>query len=726
MKRLATTIALLIGLFAMTGCQPDEPTTPTPEEKPAFEIIIDNVTKTSVDFSVKPVDKTQTYVVMVIDKATFDSFESEDVYMDDDMEYFQAMAEEEGMTLSQLLEKILEVGDLQGSASSLSPDTEYYIYAYHLSVNGEIISDLEKTEFKTAGYTFNEDTYEVSVSEVGYNSAKVTVTPANTSATYFMNILDEEQYNSYGGDKMAYVRQLEDLRNYYLNFGKTPEEMIANLCFVGTESLEFDELVAGGRYYAYAMSVDKDFMACSEVEVVEFVTPKPNASANNFSVEVDGIYYDHIEGQVVASNNDPYICSIQLAESLGWFDNDKDVFMGYLASEFNKLSGGIEAALRRGTTDLAELNNLTPQTEYMIVCFGWDGAPTTELFTYEFTTAAADANPADLEVEFDIIELGYSDMKVKCTPSVGSWYFCSVAPAAQIDAYVKGEGSVEAAIARLADEEIEYGAYWFDCSRTEYLMDLSGSVGTDTIYFPNLDPETQYIVYAVAVNIESGAVVSEGCSYEEFTTLEKVVSAATIQFEIGNYYDGSALAEIDAEQFNSCKGQVVVPYEIVTTSADTWYSMYSTGDYTEWGCDDEDIITQLVTYGADLGLEEVSVNRTSGVAVLRYDEVYTFLGIAKDADGNFGKGTLHVVSFNKEGVSPAEEFIASLATPAQLAKCAPTTGASPKRGFAERQREKACGVMKAPADVALRKSDKSLSVAAAFNATAGMRFLPAK
>ncbi len=721
MKKLTTILALLVGMLSVVGCQPDNPTTPTPEENPAFNIVINRVTKTSVDFSVKPLDKSLPYLLMIIDKETFGSFESEDAYIEDDIEYLQEVAEENDMTLRELLEEMLAVGDVNDSTASLSPDTEYYIYAYHMTYEGEIISELVKKEFKTEGYTFNKDGFEVSVSDVGYNSALVTVTPTSTSTPYFMNVLDEEQYEYYGGNAMAYVRQLEALRSYYLNMDRTTEEMIANLCFIGEMSLEFDELIAGGHYYAYALSVDDDFMACSEVEVVEFVTPKPTPSDNTFTVEIDNIYYDHVEGRVITSNDDPYICSIQHAASLESFDNDEDIYMSYLSSEFNKLNGGIEAALRRGTTDLAELNKLTPSTEYMIVCFGWNGAPTTDMFIHKFTTADINIeDAANLVVDFEITELSYSEMRVECTPSLGAWYFCAVAHKAQLDTYTREEGSVEAAIARMADEEIEYGADYFYCSRADYLMELAGCVGFDTLYFRDLEPNTNYVVYAVAVNIESGEIVSKGYSYKEFTTLEKVVGEATIQFVIGNYYDGSELAEIDAAQFNSCKGQVVVPYEIKTTSADTWYSAYFDGDYIEgdW-CEDDDIVAMLVTYGAEMGVENVSVNRTSGIAVLRYDTAYTFMGIAKDAVGDYGKGVLHVVSFSKDGVSPAEEFIASLATPAQLAKSAPAVEANKKRAPVQHQRKTACGVMKAPADIALSKTSKTRN----FNPTAGTRFM---
>ena len=91
-----------------------------------------------------------------------------------------------------------------------------------------------------------------------------------------------------------------------------------------------------------------------------------------------------------------------------------------------------------------------------------------------------------------------------------------------------------------------------------------------------------------------------------------------------------------------------------------WYTGFFGGDYTEWGYTNEDIYAELITYGYEWDSNLVSLNRESGVAVLQYDAAFTFLGIAEDYAGNFGAGTSEVVILSRDGVSPAEEFIASL------------------------------------------------------------------
>lgn len=731
MKRLATIFALLGVVLAMAGCQPDEPTTPpTPSGNPAFEITIDSVTKTSIDFTIKPQEKTTPYLVMVIDKATFDSFASEDDYLEDDMEYLHDSAEYYGVTLKEYLEEILEVGDLEASVTSLLPNTEYYIYAYHLTVNGEIISDLVKKEVKTEGYTFNDDTFLISLSDIAYDSAVVSVTPSNTTTPYFVNVVSDEDLELYGGGEDAYVIHLERLRAYYLNKGASVEDMIANLCFVGAKSIKIDKLLAGKKYYAYAMSVDSDFFACSEVEVAEFHTLSPDASSLTFTFNIAERQYDRVIGEVVPSNNDPYICAIQLAESLGWYGSEDDKYIYALVDELKYWQGGVESALYTGNTDLSTIGGLKPETEYVIVCFGYDGAPTTGLFTHEFTTAAANGDPANLSVEFRVENLTHNSFNLVCQPNEGVYYFASIVERSNLEEYVADLGNMESAFVALVNDEIDFGADYFGMSRAEYLKEMGASIGEDKIPFTQLTPSTDYYAYAVAVNVTTGELASEKVSKSAvITTPEKVVGDAVVEFHFGDYYDGSALAELDPEKYNSCRGKAFVPYTInANDSAVEWYTTTVQEDPREWDASEEYIqdyiFDALVTYGVEFDVETIYVNSSSGIALLPYDTAFSFYGIAKDADGNYGKGVYVVKSFSAEGVSPAEEYVATLAMPAQKAGREAST-LQQSRVRAERGVATSAFAMRKPNDALARQSDIRDNEPT-MHPLAGMRFLPTK
>lgn len=666
---LFTAVAMLLAV----ACQPEPTDKPNqPDEKPCFTFEILKTNKTSVSFRVTPLAEQMPYVVMITDKATFETFESIDAYIADDLAWFNQLATNMGITLEEYLATVLTTGVKEDSAEGLTPNTEYYLYAYHLTASGEVVSDFEYKEFKTAALATSDVTFEVSVSDISYNKATVNVVPSSSTATYFVNIMSEERLADFGEGAEAYINHLVALRDYYLGMNATTEQMIANLCFAGEKSLTVDDLKAGTKHYAYAIGVDGDFLPNTKAFVIEFETTTAESSALTFEVDFTNLYYDHVDGIVTPSNNDEtYICSIQTAESLTWYDSEEE-FMQTLLDDLEWWYGGVETALHTGITDLSTFGGLYPETEYIVVCFGYDETPTTELFTFPFTTTEASGNPADLTVEFaiDYEQLSHNTVYVTATPSVGAHYFMSYISTSDLEYYIEEYGSQDAALIAFANEEIDYGADYFWCSRAEYLTDMGANLGTYTMMFNQLNPATEYIIYAVAVDINSGDVVGEHVSVSEaFTTLDKVVSSAVVEFEFGNYYDGSALADLDPERFLSCKGYVVMPYTVVPNiDAMNWYTGFYDGDYTEWGCTDEDIYAELITYGYEWDSDLVSLNRESGVAVLQYDAAYTFLGIAEDYDGNFGAGTLEVVTLSKEGVSPAQEFIDSLNKQAQFAK----------------------------------------------------------
>ena len=177
--------ALLLSAVVMAlvvGCQKEpveRPDTPL-DEQPCFSFEILETSKTSVSFRVTPLAEQLPYVLMIADKAMFDSFESVEAYIADDMAMFDQIATEMGITLEDYLATTLISGIKEDRTEGLAPNTEYYLYAYHLTAMGEVVSDLEYKVFKTEGLDKSDATFEVSVSDVGYNVATINVVPSTT------------------------------------------------------------------------------------------------------------------------------------------------------------------------------------------------------------------------------------------------------------------------------------------------------------------------------------------------------------------------------------------------------------------------------------------------------------------------------------------------------------------------------------------------------------------
>ena len=664
---------LLTLALALVGCKetPDVPPTPIdPVDKPDFVIEVKNTTDTSVEFTITPEDEEMTYIAMMTTKEYFDEFEDDEAYINDDLLWLENAAYEAGVDLSEYLKDVLKKGAISDTQDMLDPETEYVVYAFGLSNNGIVTTSLYKQTFTTLSTELTELNFEIEVTEVGYDTATIRVTPDNDKAFYFVNVFSLEDYQNYGGDESAFAAHINKLRNYYYGLGATADQMVANLGYVGAKSLSVEDLKAGTKYMAYAIGIDERFVANSLATVVEFETIAAEVADLTFEVDITKIDYDHIEGSVTPSNNDDtYICSVQYASSLEWSESEED-FVEYIVDDITAWED-IENALKRGPMSLNSISGLQPNTDYIVVCFGYDGAPTTAPHITHFTTTDATGNPDDLVVTFEVSDITHNSANVTTIPSVGAYYFTFYTEAENFDLLVDEYGTTDACVAYLANSEIDYGAEWFECSRAEYLYDLGASLGKERTFYNQLEPATEYVAYAIAVDMETGELASEkGFVSDVFLTLDKVVSDAAVTIELGNYYDGSALAELDPARFLNCKGYAVLPYTVKPNdSAAAWYTGFYDGDFTEWGCTDDDIYAELITYGWEWGSEYVSENRESGIAVLSYDTPYTFLGIAKDSEESYGPGFITVVTLTADGVSPAEEFIAAnpAAKPAKAA-----------------------------------------------------------
>lgn len=660
MKRVISLIVTTLVVATFVGCRnqiPEPQPQPNPS-KPSLVIELGEITTTSAEFSVTPSDNNITYMVMMAPKEYFDEFTSDEAVIDDDLLWFESLAYDEGITLEEYLANNLRTGTLSDKQCDLTPNNEYVIYAYGLDTKGVPTTALAKESFKTLEVEKNNRTFDIEVSDIGYSTARVSIKPETDDFFYFVNIFSNEDVEYWGGEDVAYDNYVLYLRDYYLAMGATVDQIVANLAYVGDKSIEINKLKPGTKYHAWAVEVNLDFLAASNVATSAFETLEANSSDVVFDIRIEDVDYDRVSGSIYPSNDtDTYLCSIQSAEMLEWYTSDEKL-MEAILEDINTWQGGVDKALRSGVTTFST-TGLSPNKQFVVLCFGYDGTVTTELYRAEFTTPDATGTADELSIEFEISNITHNSVKITTEPSVGHYYFVSYATYKDFTKRAASLGSEDAAIVAYCNEEIEYGAQYFGMSRAEYLYDIGACLGRYTTPFNQLEAETEYIAFAIAVDVTTGEIASEhGSLSDRFTTTKKVTGAAKVEFHFDKYYDGSELAELDPTKYLRCKGFVVVPYTITHNAAtEEWYTSYSVGDYTEWGCTDDDIYQQLITYGYEMNVEEVAVNSEGGIAVLNYDTAFTFLGLAKDGDGIYGTGTLQVVSFSRNGVSPAEELI---------------------------------------------------------------------
>ncbi|MDE5636460.1 MAG: hypothetical protein K2I43_00325 [Alistipes sp.] len=505
--------------------------------------------------------------------------------------------------------------------------------------------------------------FDVRIEELTSTSCRVTVDVKPESTHYFFNVIDEEAYLEFGGDDAAFARHMKArMVDVYLGMGRKIEDIYKYMSSTGSDSEVFPGLRAGKKYYAFAVGVNELFQANTEVAVKEFNAPAVEASSNTFTLDVTPTY-DGVEGTITASNNDPYIYYLLDQNFIDYCtdpsksDAENDEALMYEVAAMLADYGLTERYLRSGTSQIKEIG-YAQDTDYCLLVFGWNEAPTTALTKLPVHTTVGETDASKLVVEFEISDETYNGATVHVIPNCGVTYYYDKIEAEYYNRLVAEEGGSDKAIARLVDESIEYFMDYFGYeSKADAALECA-SIGEQYFTFNDLEPETDYVVFAASLDVETGEVAyPKGFVSRVFTTEKLIVSDAYVTFVQGKYYDGDAIADLDPK-YENMRGQAVLTYTAEPNAAAAeWYTnFYQSAGYAD--CDNEFAKLILVEYGYDMGNpDNVSKNLTDGIRILPWDRDYTFLAIAKDAEGYFGNCTAQVVNLSKEGASPAQEFI---------------------------------------------------------------------
>ena len=334
MKGIQKTLSWMLTALMVWGCdkpqkeEPDVPQNPVAD----FVLAVSDVTAVSCHFSVTPKDEQMPYVVMLVEKSDFDSYEDEYKYQDNDLEWFQQKAMEEGKDLDEWLKDFLHTGHFEADEKGLMPGTSYYLYAYGLDYEGYFLTGVTKMEFSTPEIVQKEMTFEIDVTDVGLSKATVSVQASEETGLFFMNVFSQQQYQEWGGDETAFANHAAALVDYYVTMGRTLEEIVTNLGSVGMGSMIFDDLIADTEYIAYAVGIDENFFVNTKATVVRFTTKKAAQSSNTFTVDITGTTFCSVQGTVTPSNDDPYICTIQPKAQLDNYSSDEEIMYEIVAT----------------------------------------------------------------------------------------------------------------------------------------------------------------------------------------------------------------------------------------------------------------------------------------------------------------------------------------------------------------------------------------------------------
>ena len=514
------------------------------------------------------------------------------------------------------------------TVGGLEPSTEYYFAA--VASNGTEYSEVAFTETTTQAENI---TFDLRVTGATSTALAYSITPSNETVPYFVTAVSADLASASDEDIYAAVLlRIDELR------GETGlSEYLSAQMKSGTRTSQVANLEPSTKYLVVAMCLSQeDGTLLSSIAKAEGTTSEDVTLT--FELTATDITTTSVHVTVTPSDlNATYVFLLQPSTSYPGIDESEP---DSLAAEYIRRQGHfLEQGMGTYTGSQDYILPVNSDSKYYLFAFGYTAGigitSPCELLVFE-TEHGVVAD--EFQAKIETVTITATRVSFKVTPAEkmeSIWYYPVVLPKSN---YLWA--SAQANLSEILDEQYAMGnsfnpgytmtdAVESICGRGELTWDVAG-----------LEPETEYVIAAVAVSNEGKPSTSEVTG--EFTTLTDAVSTATFVHKLVAIYDGSqALAEgLFAGSETLLSGKALAVYEL-TISDDAvrcYYNSGIVGDYSnpeeEYRSDDD---LMALVEGSIYTTELTDHSTTHLFVPMNYEDVtytdYTFLTWAFDADG---------------------------------------------------------------------------------------------
>ncbi len=364
----------------------------------SFDIDVQEVHAASAITQVTPTDDDM-YYVMFLDEVSylqFNGIATAEQLWQDDYTAFEGGAIANNMNLKAYMEaaNVLFKGTKRVQWNSVRPGTQsvLYVYGVEFSEDGasyEPVTDIAWEVICPDRAPLQDVEFGLDV-EVKGAEVKLNVQPENWDGYYLVKIVD---YNNelYVGEGVTfgedYMNAISDeWVNVYssnLKAGHTMEDILDNICYKGDMTLEF----ALESYVLYSALVypvaeyDGFVQVVGEPSYINFSTEEVGQSDMDINIEVTNCYVRVADIKITPSNPDESWLLLITPTSYLPADYDDEILLDYALGEFVYYTYEFKGEM---TT---HMNTLYPDTEYVIVTFGYSGGVvTTDVCSKVFKT----------------------------------------------------------------------------------------------------------------------------------------------------------------------------------------------------------------------------------------------------------------------------------------------------------------------------------------------------
>ena len=627
------------------------------DEDAPFIIETSVLTPYSASVSITPNGYEGNYLFLVASAATIDSYINAgnlQGWIDGDIEWLKSLAHSNNLTLAEFLPLYKQAYTMNGEPtimtySSLSNNTEYYIYCYGLTLDGEVTTEFCKQKFETKMVDKVDLDFTADITNISRYGADVKVLPSDNENSYFWTYVSEMDWVKYDLDFIM-DNMIQNVL-YAVSSGVN----IFDIIHIGPSHEDIKGLWAGTKYHLVGWGMDeKGTPTTTPKEFGVFTTLSDEYESDcKFTIDCPIVQDKDIQIHIVPTDNTIryYVACVEESKCLGY--DDDQMATRLLNMENNRFEQGFYGAdANWGNVDWVLSGEQTkwgrkdldwtfsPNHSYRIYVFGVNsnGVRNTEVARIDQTTPSA--TPSDLVVEISLDEASYDKATFTFTPSNDDEYYIPLlVETSELQYVTNPDGTLNEVelcdeISHYYDDTPNYYTMQGKKSRTfnwisdtDYTMLVCGWSGGNTTHFYSYNVHTPKIPF----NEGKGDVA---CKWE--------------------LMDGTELSQIDYNRWKDYQDMVVIRLEFEPNEDAAFYCggvWMPESTYEDVGGDD---YLLMLIQNPDVSI----VNRPSAMyRTLTYGTTYSLSYIAKDSEGRFGPWHYEEFTPTKGvNITPAYDF----------------------------------------------------------------------
>ncbi|MGN1226445.1 MAG: hypothetical protein ACI4TL_04320 [Candidatus Cryptobacteroides sp.] len=498
-------LAALAAVMFLASCQ-QKVDDPKPDSSD-FKIEITNLQAGYLYLNILPKDSQMTYYFNLMVKEDIENV-SDEALLASDLEFFQSIAQEYSISLSELLSEQLARGERKWRFTGLMQSSDYVIYIYGISTYGEALTPVQRIDVHTPAVQKVDCDFEIVASNIQPTSFSVTISPSDDEVAYFYDIFPAEYYESLCGSQPEGI--LDYLPSYITELAAQNSidvpYTVSLVSTFGTSVEDFTSangLTPSSSYFVFAVGIGPDGSCTTDPVVKQVQTAAP--PANTFTLLPGSIGHSSATYAVSPAHSESYVAIFErkcyLTDEKGELLPSETIISEILASQGDQIADHIYS----GNNSISECP-LVPDEDYCILVFGYfSGEVTTPLYCEEFHTAQVSP---DTQQSFSIMSSEHTSTSfaVSFSPYYTSRPFiANYLPYETFLAYggdLSDQAKTNAAIIRYNDEEVE--RLYQNWSLKDYADKkefLHRRLYTDYVsnVIEGLSPDTEYLCYAVGM-----------------------------------------------------------------------------------------------------------------------------------------------------------------------------------------------------------------------------------